>query len=69
MPEVAGDTALFADPLNVAEIQKGLTKILTDKNFASTLSSTGPAQAAKFSWDVSAEKLTKLLLRLADQSS
>lgn len=55
LAEVAGDAALFVDPLSVASIRDGLRTLLLDTSLASRLSTCGPTQAAKYSWEKTAQ--------------
>lgn len=57
MPEVAGDTALLVDPTDVADISAKMQLIYKDETLRNKLVAAAPAQAAKFSWDRSAEQL------------
>jgi glycosyltransferase involved in cell wall biosynthesis len=60
LPEVVGDAALMFDPRNTKQIADCLERVLTDDALASELGSRGPQQAAKFSWDVAAQKTADL---------
>jgi glycosyltransferase involved in cell wall biosynthesis len=48
--EVAGDSALFFDPLAVASIAGAITRLLGDRGLAARLAAGGPARARGFSW-------------------
>jgi len=54
MTEVAGDAALFVDPLDETDIAAGLVGILTDDGLRNELRTNGPTQAASFSWEATA---------------
>lgn len=60
MPEVAGNAAVLVDPLSVEAIADGLYKLLSDKALRAEKIAAGYLQAAKFSWDDSAQKLLAL---------
>lgn len=54
LPEVVGDAAELVDPLDEADIARGIYRVLSDPERARELSRKGPEQAAKFTWDASA---------------
>jgi glycosyltransferase involved in cell wall biosynthesis len=49
--EVAGDAALFFDPLSEEAIASALDRIVTDAPLRAQLSQAGPERARGFSWD------------------
>ena len=51
LPEVAGDAALYCDPLDEGSIRDGLERGLTDRAEAAALVRRGHERAALFSWD------------------
>ncbi|MFQ5736865.1 MAG: glycosyltransferase family 4 protein [Thermodesulfobacteriota bacterium] len=57
--EVAGDAALYVDPLNAGAMAEGMLKVLKDKSLREGLIEKGLARAALFSW----EKTAKATLR------
>lgn len=57
MPEVAGDGALLADPLNVEDITQKILKLEEDKSFYQQQVDYGLERAKLFSWRKSAESL------------
>lgn len=65
MPEVAGDAAVLVDPFSVDDIADGLYKLLTDEALRAEKIAAGFTQAAKFSWDDSAQKLMELYKSLS----
>ncbi len=54
--EVAGDAALFFDPLNEEAIAGALERITTDTVLQQRLSVAGPERARPFTWARSAEQ-------------
>ncbi len=60
-PEILGQAALLVNPSDPADISNALHKIMNDKRLANQLRERGLEQAAKFSWDETAQK-TRLLL-------
>ena len=69
LPEVAGDAALLADPLNVSSIADTVERVLTDNNLRDNLVRAGMARAAEFTWERAARKLHEIYYRLLDQPS
>jgi glycosyltransferase involved in cell wall biosynthesis len=55
MIEIGGDAALFADPNDPAEIAERLKTIFKDEALRSQLIEKGKLQAAKYSWDKTAD--------------
>ena len=56
IPEVGGDAAIYVDPFSVDSIEKGLLEALNESNFR-IHRENGLAQADKFNWDISANKV------------
>lgn len=56
--EVAGDTALLIDPLDVEAIAGALDRLLRDRSLAAQLGEAARARAATFSWDRTAAIVT-----------
>jgi glycosyltransferase involved in cell wall biosynthesis len=57
LPEVVGDSGLFFDPLDVAEIADTLQRGLQDAALRESLCEKGINRAQRFSWDTSAGML------------
>jgi alpha-1,3-rhamnosyl/mannosyltransferase len=55
MPEVAGDAAVRVDPYSVSSIADGIASVLHDEPVRGRLRAAGPARAAWFTWERSAE--------------
>jgi len=53
--EVAGDAALLFDPEDVQAIARALDRLVNDRATAERLRAAGPARAAEFSWQRTAE--------------
>ena len=64
LPEVVGDAAIKIDAADTQALASSIEQVLTDKKLAKNLSQKGLAQAGKFSWDKSAQKLLDLLHEL-----
>jgi glycosyltransferase involved in cell wall biosynthesis len=65
MPEVAGQAALFADPLSVDSIEDQLAKALGDEGIRNRLKVAGPVRAKHYSWRESAAAVLGRLRQLA----
>ena len=57
LPEVAGDAALLVHPSDVQGLCAALTEVLQDERRAQAMVSAGLQQAARFSWETSAQTL------------
>ena len=53
--EIAGDAAVLVDPTDPSAIAAGIERILGDVSLASKLAAAGPARAAEFTWERTAE--------------
>ncbi len=62
LPEIAGDAALYVNPLNVDEIAQAMLKLYVDKDLQQQLIEKGNLQKQKFSWAKSADLLWKSCL-------
>jgi glycosyltransferase involved in cell wall biosynthesis len=56
LAEVVGDAALAIDPLDVDSIAGGIDKVVGDDELRRELRARGFAQAARFSWDDTAQR-------------
>jgi glycosyltransferase involved in cell wall biosynthesis len=59
LPEVAGNAALYCNPLQVEDIANAMFKLYTDKQLYESLINNGIARRQKFSWDTTADLLWK----------
>ncbi len=62
MPEIGGDAALYADPNDPDAIAKHMLDLYRNETHRIALVEAGKQQAARFSWDRSAEKLWQIIL-------
>ncbi len=62
LPEVVGDAALLVDPHDPGELAHAMQRILAEPDLAADLAARGPRQAARFSWEKSAEQLEAVFL-------
>ena len=61
LPEVGGDGALYVDPYDVNDMAEGICRLLTDRTLAAHLAERGYQNAARFSWQMSAEILNRIV--------
>lgn len=66
VPEIAGDAALYADPLDIDEITKQMLIIVRDNNLRKDLIEKGKEQQKKYNWDQTAEGLWKSVETILD---
>jgi len=64
LPEVAGDAACLVPAGDEAALAAALTTLLDDDSRRMALAARGPAQAAKFSWSVAAERVAEVYRRV-----
>lgn len=55
LPEVAGDAALYCDPMDVNDIAEKLRELCSNEDLRNELSQKGISRGQLFSWDQSAE--------------
>jgi glycosyltransferase involved in cell wall biosynthesis len=65
IPEVTADAALRVDPLDVADIARGLTKLLGDAALRQELRAKGLQHAAGYTWDKTAAQTYEVLSHYA----
>ena len=51
LPEVTGDAAVLVDPHDVASIEHGMRRVLTDQTLAAEMRRRGLIRAREFSWE------------------
>jgi len=61
IPEVLGESALYFDPLDVADITRAMERILSDRALRLDLRQRGKANVARYSWHTSARQLSRLI--------
>jgi glycosyltransferase involved in cell wall biosynthesis len=64
LPEVAGDAALYFDPLNSQELEAAILRILDDRALREALIARGRERAAQFRWETTAERTVEVLQRV-----
>ena len=69
LPEVAGDAALLVDPLDTGALAEALARALEDTGLRQEMIARGLAQAARFTWERAARRLSSFVcsgVRAAD---
>lgn len=66
LPEIAGDAAIYCDPFNVQEIQKGLEELIENQALKGQLSENSKKRAAAFSWDLAAKQSWEVIYSTAN---
>jgi glycosyltransferase involved in cell wall biosynthesis len=61
IPEIVGEAAELVDPLDVADIARGLKHVLLDRGRAQALVSLGFKRVTEFSWETSARRTFAIL--------
>ncbi len=62
LPEVAGEAAIFVDPLNTADIASGMRRLIADDGLRASLRLAGIDRVRQFRWDAAAQETRRLLL-------
>jgi glycosyltransferase involved in cell wall biosynthesis len=65
MPEVAGESAILVDPLDVEAIRDGIRRLVADSALRERLRVTGLLRAKEFSWDSTGTRVSDALRLLA----
>jgi glycosyltransferase involved in cell wall biosynthesis len=61
MPEVAGEAALYFDPVQPEDIAQQMSRIFRDESERDALTRLGLSTAESFSWDASAARVRQVL--------
>jgi glycosyltransferase involved in cell wall biosynthesis len=64
LPEIADKSAIYCDPMDIRDITKGMLSLATQPDLQKTLISEGRIRQGSFSWDLTAEKVWKSLLKI-----
>ncbi len=65
LPEVVGNAAVLVNPENVFDIMRALHRVLLDQPLRDRLKQRGYEQAARYSWDVSAQRILQVYEQVA----
>jgi hypothetical protein len=63
MPEIAGESALLADPFSELDIANAMTQLCGDEVLRQKLITAGESRAADFSWERSADLLWQSIVK------
>lgn len=64
LPEVAGEAAAFVDPSSVNSIAEGILRVLGDDDYRRTLVAKGRENAARYSWQRTAQQTWNIIERV-----
>lgn len=64
LPEIAGKSAIYCDPLDIHDISKGMLSLATQPDLKKALVSEGRIRRESFNWDLTADKVWKSLLKI-----
>jgi len=64
LPEIAGKSAIYCEPMDIQDISKGMLSLATQPDLQKTLVSEGRIRRESFSWDLTAQKVWKSLLKI-----
>lgn len=67
LPEVGGEAAVYVNPYSVEDIAGGMLRVLRNRELAAELSRRGLENVKRFSWQSSAEKLSKIIEKTAGE--
>ena len=65
LPEIAGDAALFCDPLSPEDIGHAIQKLVFDSSLRATYGAKGIARAREFTWERAARETLAVFRQLA----
>ena len=68
MPEIAGDAALFFDPIDVDDMAAAIGRLLADRELCQDLSAKALARAKNYSWEKTAECTLDVLYQAASET-
>jgi len=68
MPEIAGEAAVYVDPMEVNDIKAAMIKIYKEPQLRESLVSKGNLQKQKFSWEKSADLLWQSVLKTVNSN-
>ncbi len=64
LPEIAGDAALFVDPMSVEDITNAMSTLANDPALCAELRAKGLEQAKKFDWEKTAQQTLEIYQEL-----
>lgn len=66
LPEIVGEAAITADPMDVDGLASGVATILTDRRIAEDMRQRGLAHAASFTWDRTVDETVRAYRRAVE---
>jgi glycosyltransferase involved in cell wall biosynthesis len=69
LPEVVGNAAILVNPENVFEIMRALHRVLLDQGVREKIKQRSYAQAKKFSWEASAQRILNIYEEVAGKQA
>jgi glycosyltransferase involved in cell wall biosynthesis len=66
LPEVGGKAVVYADPLDVESICRGIRSVLENPGLSKRLSAAGVSRAATFQWSTSGRVLADVFKKAAN---
>jgi glycosyltransferase involved in cell wall biosynthesis len=66
LPEIAGNAAVYCDPFNIQEIQKGLEQLIENDTLRIQLSENSIKRATEFSWDQASKQSWEVIYTTAN---
>lgn len=67
MPEVGGQAVCYADPYRVQSISNAMNRVFTEEGYRNELIKKGFDQAQKFTWQKTADRVWKSMLRTMEE--
>ena len=64
MPEVAGDAGILINPYDINTITDAMVKMTSSTNFRNNLIEKGRIQRQKYTWDLTAERLWRMIFSM-----
>lgn len=68
MPEIAGDAALYIDPLSTTSISETIVRLTSDRALYETLVDNANRRAAQFSWENTAQQTMRIIERVGSST-
>jgi glycosyltransferase involved in cell wall biosynthesis len=68
LPEVVGDAALLVDPAEPASVAAGLRRLMDDDVLRKSLAALGRERAARFDWDITAQRVLETIGSAAESA-
>jgi glycosyltransferase involved in cell wall biosynthesis len=69
LPEVGGEAALYADPEQEEQIADAMHRVIDDENLRKEMTALGLVQAARFTWEQSANNLWKCIEKVINSNA